>query len=96
LKAARSIIRRALITEKGTAARERGNQYFFEVAKAANKIEIKKAIEEVFSVTVTDVRTMSRKGKTKRLGVFSGRRSHWKKAVVTLKAGDSIDMFEEV
>jgi large subunit ribosomal protein L23 len=96
LKAARSIIKRALITEKGTAARERGNQYFFEVARAANKIEIKSAIEEIFSVTVLDVRTMSRRGKSKRLGVFSGRRSHWKKAVVTLKQGDTIDVFEEV
>jgi len=95
LKSARTIIRRALITEKGTADRERGNKYFFEVARSANKIEIKKAVEEVFSVNVLDVHTMRRQGKLKRLGVFSGRRPHWKKAVVTLKPGEKIDVFEE-
>jgi len=96
LKSARSIIRKALVTEKGTADREKANKYFFEVAREANKIEIKKAVEEVFSVTVTDVHTMRRRGKAKRMGVYAGRRAHWKKAVVTLKPGDKIDVFEEV
>lgn len=92
----RRIVRRALITEKGTHVRELANQYIFEVDPRANKFEIKKAVEAIFSVEVESVRTVRMKGKTKRIGVHSGRRSHWKKAIVTLKKGQSIELFEQV
>jgi len=92
----RKIVRRALITEKGTQIREAANQYLFEVDPKANKLQIKKAIEIIFSVKVEEVRTVGMKGKTKRLGVHVGRRPHWKKAIVTLKEGQSIELFEQV
>ncbi len=78
------IIRRPIITEQSmdqTADRK----YTFEVAKGANKIEIKKAVEEVFGVEVEKVTTMNYIGKPKRQGVFQGKRADWKKAVVKLK-----------
>ena len=81
----RSIIRKVLITEKGTLLRETQRQYFFEVARDANKIEIKRAVESVFSVKVDTVQTMQLKGKVKRQGRWVGRRNDWKKAIVTLK-----------
>jgi len=62
----------------------------------ANKLEIKRAVESVFSVTVEEVRTQVYLGKLKRLGRSAGRRSNWKKAIVTLKEGDAIDLFEQV
>jgi len=96
MKEPRRIVRRALITEKGTQIRQGSNQYIFEVDPAANKLEIKKAIETIFSVKVDDVRTAMMKGKTKRMGVFSGRRPHWKKAIVRLKEGQTIELFEQV
>ena len=68
----------------------------FEVAKDANKIEIRKAVESLFSVNVTDVHTMVVRGKKKRVGRFIGRTSTIKKAIVTLKAGDNIEFFEGV
>jgi large subunit ribosomal protein L23 len=86
-------IRRALVTEKGTALREQ-NQYTFEVDRRANKIEIKRAIEALFSVTVTAVRTVNVYGKVKRVGRFQGRTSDWKKAIATLKEGQTIEFFE--
>jgi large subunit ribosomal protein L23 len=92
----RSLIRKVLITEKGTVIRERDNQYVFEVARDANKIEIKRAIETVFSVKVDQVRTMQVRGKMKRQGAHAGRRSDWKKAVVTLQSGEKIDLFEQI
>ncbi len=92
----RRIVRRALVTEKGTHIREVGNQYIFEVDPKANKFEIKKAVEAIFSVDVEAVRTVRMKGKSKRVGVHSGRRPHWKKAIVTLKKGQSIELFEQV
>jgi large subunit ribosomal protein L23 len=92
----RQVIVRALITEKGTVLRERGNQYLFEVAPEANKIEIQHAVERIFSVHVTSVRTMAVRGKEKRVGRFAGKRSDWKKAVVTLRAGEAIELFEQV
>lgn len=88
------IIRRPLITEKGTDLRDQTNQYLFEVARDANKIEIKRAIESLFRVTVLHVRTLSVKGKRKRLGRFVGRTSDWKKAVATVKEGQTIEFFE--
>ncbi|KPJ60962.1 MAG: 50S ribosomal protein L23 [Latescibacteria bacterium DG_63] len=92
----RRIVRRALVTEKGTQIREAANQYIFEVDPRANKFEIKKAVEAIFSVEVGSVRTVRMKGKMKRMGVHSGRRAHWKKAIVTLKKGQSIELFEQV
>jgi len=92
----RSLIRKVLITEKGTVIRERDNQYVFEVARDSNKIEIKRAIETVFSVKVDQVRTMQVRGKVKRQGAHAGRRSDWKKAVVTLQSGEKIDLFEQI
>jgi large subunit ribosomal protein L23 len=92
----RTIIRRALISEKGTRLRESKNGYLFEVARDANKIEIKKAIEAIFSVKVDAVHTLRMHGKPKRLGRYAGHRSDWKKAVVTLKKGSTIELFEQV
>lgn len=90
------IIRRPLITEKGTELKDHGNQYLFEVVRDANKIEIKRAIESLFRVKVLQVRTISVRGKERRVGRYLGRTPDWKKAVATLKAGDSIEFFEGV
>ena len=90
------VIQRPLITERGSDLREKYNQYFFQVAPAANKHEIKQAVELFFGVKVENVRTMNMLGKVKRLGRFSGKRADWKKAVVTLAEGDSIDVFDNV
>ena len=96
MKDPRSIVRRALITEKGTALRETRNQYHFEVARDANKIEIKKAIEAIFTVKVASVRTLQARGKVKRQGRNVGRRSDWKKAIVTLQRDQKIELFEQI
>jgi large subunit ribosomal protein L23 len=92
----RSIVRRALITEKGTVLRETRNQYHFEVARDANKIEIKQAVEAIFSVKVSAVRTLQQHGKVRRQGRYSGRRSDWKKAIVTLQPDQKIELFEQI
>jgi large subunit ribosomal protein L23 len=92
----RNVVKRALITEKGTVLRETRNQYHFEVARDANKIEIKRAIETIFSVKVDSVRTQQMRGKLKRQGRFAGRRSDWKKAIVTLQPEQKIDLFEQI
>ena len=88
------IIKKPIITEQSmdqTADRK----YTFEVAKNANKIEIKKAVEEIFKVEVEKVTTMNYDGKPKRQGVFAGKRADWKKAVVKLKEGSkTIELFE--
>lgn len=93
------IIHRPIITEKMTAIQDKG-QYAFEVDLSANKIEIARAIEKKFNVTVKSVRTTVYKGKTKsqltRKGRFTGRTSRWKKAIVTLKSGDKIEFFQNV
>lgn len=96
MKDSRSIILKALMTEKGAQLRETHNQYMFKVSPEANKIEIAGAIEEIFKVDVVDVRTMNVLGKFKRLGRTAGRRSSWKKAVITLKQGQTIDLFDQV
>ena len=92
----RSIIRKVLITEKGTLLREVQHQYFFEVARTANKIEIKRAVEVVFNVKVDSVQTMQVRGKVKRQGRWSGRRANWKKAIVTLQPDQKIELFEQI
>ena len=92
----RSIIRKVLITEKGTLLREVQHQYFFEVARDANKIEIKRAVEAVFNVKVDSVQTMQVRGKVKRQGRYVGRRNDWKKAIVKLKPDQKIELFEQI
>jgi len=92
----RAVVRRAMISEKGTRIREKQNGYLFEVARDANKIEIKKAIESIFSVKVDSVRTIRVHGKPKRMGRYAGHRPDWKKALVTLKKGETIEIFEQV
>jgi len=87
------IIKRPAITEKATALSERQNKYVFEVALEANKIQIKKAVEELFKVGVTNVRTMRVHGKKRRLRFRVGQTPDWKKAIVTLKQGQSIELF---
>jgi large subunit ribosomal protein L23 len=91
-----TLLRRPIVTEKGTALKDDHNQLVFEVSLEANKSEIKKAVERLFKVTVLSVRTQNRQGKRKRLGRSVGRRKNWKKAIVTLKEGDRVDFFEGV
>jgi large subunit ribosomal protein L23 len=95
-KEPRTIVRRAMISEKGTRLREKQNGYLFEVARDSNKIEIKRAIESIFNVKVNSVRTIRVHGKPKRQGRFAGHRPDWKKALVTLQKGQSIELFEQV
>lgn len=91
---AHDIIRRPIITER-SMDQVADRKYTFEVAKGANKIEIKKAVEEIFKVEVEKVTTMNYIGKPKRQGVFMGKRADWKKAVVKLKEGSkTIELFE--
>ena len=85
-----------LITEKGTAAGEQGNQAVFKVRPNATKDTIKLAVEEMFKVTVVQVRTANFLGKERRRGRVVGRKPNWKKAYVTLKAGDKIEFFEGI
>ncbi|HOE91512.1 MAG TPA: 50S ribosomal protein L23 [Candidatus Cloacimonadota bacterium] len=94
MKNPREIIISPIFTEKSTQAQSLQNAYTFKVSINANKIEIKKAIEKVFSVDVVDVNTIRMYGKPKRLGRYEGRRPNWKKAVVTIKSGQSIADFE--
>jgi large subunit ribosomal protein L23 len=89
----KNIIRRVLTTEKTTRLTETGNQYAFDVARDANKLEIRSAVEAQFNVKVKDVNTMNRRGKSKRLRTQKyGRTSDWKRAVVTLEAGQKIEL----
>jgi large subunit ribosomal protein L23 len=85
---------RPLITEKSSAAFQTRGEYAFEVHPEATKPQIRAAIEELFGVRVTGVWTSNQRGKQKRVGKTSGRRNHWKKAIVTLAEGDSIPVFE--
>jgi large subunit ribosomal protein L23 len=96
MRDARSLVKKVLITEKGTVLREKQNQYSFQVVRDANKIEIKKAVETIFSVKVAEVRTMQMHGKLKRQGRYSGRQNDWKKAIVTLKPDQKIELFEQI
>ena len=89
------VIRRPLITEKTTTLREDGRTVVFEVARDANKIEIKRAIEQLLGAKVSDVRTAQAHGKMKRQGKFVGRRSDWKKAYVKLREGAQLPDFLE-
>lgn len=88
------IIRRPLDTEKFDRARDQHNQYAFEVDKKATKLQVKQAIEQIFKVSVTAVQTQLLRGKNARWGTNAGRRPNWKRAIVTLKEGDAISLFE--
>jgi len=90
------IIKRPVITEKTNIQKETANQITFEVDRRANRIEIGRAVEQIFKVQVADVQTMHVKGKVKRRGRTLGKRKDWKKAVVTLQSGQRIDFFEGV
>jgi large subunit ribosomal protein L23 len=88
------VIKGPLITEKLDKAREKFRQYSFIVDKRANKHDVRRAIEALFKVTVEGVNTVVQRGKIKRVGKSIGKRPNYKKAVVTLKEGDKIDLFE--
>lgn len=90
------VLIRPVITEKTADLGEESNKYAFEVALAANKHEIRQAVEKFFGVKVLGVRTMRMHGKPKRMGRFEGHRPDWKKAIVTLQADDTIDLFDMV
>ncbi len=89
-----SVIKKPHVTEKTSLGSESSNTVALVVDKAANKIEIKQAVENLFKVKVADVRTVTVAGKVKRSGKTFGKRSNWKKAYVTLQEGQSIDFFE--
>jgi large subunit ribosomal protein L23 len=88
-----SVLKRPLFTEKNDRLKEKFNKYAFEVDMKANKIEIRQAVEQIFGVTVMKVNTMRVHGKVKRRGRSVGRRPDWKKAIVTLKDGDTIPIW---
>jgi len=90
------IIIRPLITEKTSTQKALSNQLSFEVHRQANRIEIKRAVEGIFKVSVDSVRTMQVKGKAKRRGRILGRRRNWKKAIVKLMPGERIEFFDGV
>jgi len=89
------VIRRPLITEKTSILREDGRTLVFQVAAHANKMEIKRAVEQLLGSKVADIRTSIVHGKIKRQGRFAGRRPDWKKAYVTLKEGEKMPEFLE-
>ena len=91
----RDILRRPLITEKSAYQMNLENTYLFEVGLASNKLQIKDAIERYFGVKVVDVRTLIVRGKIKRFGRHTGKRSNWKKAYVKLAEGHSLNFFEQ-
>jgi large subunit ribosomal protein L23 len=89
------VIKRPLVlTEKGNVLRERDNKYLFEVDRRANKVEIKHAVEVLFSVGVVEVHTMIVRGRMRRMGRGHAKTQNWKKAIVELKSGDTIEFFE--
>ncbi len=96
MKDMRQVIQRPVVTEKSTIEREQQNIVTFAVHPDANKHEIRRAVEELFSVKVLDVRTNRVRGKSKRVGKFVGDKPSWKKARVRLRSGDSIEFFEGV
>ena len=89
------VIVRPVVTEKAADLQADHNQYVFEVNRSANKIDVRKAVEMVFGVRVAQVRTQVVRGSERRVGVYYGRRSAWKKAIVTLHPDDNIDLYGE-
>jgi len=96
MKSVYDIVKAPLITEKGTMVNAEGNQVVFRVRRDANKDEIRHAVESLFKVKVEKIRTLNVLGKIRRVGRNAGRRPDWKKAYVTLAAGQRIDFFENV
>lgn len=94
MKTPYQVIRRPIRTEKTTDMEEFHDQVVFEVDRRANKVEIRQAVEQLFGVGVVKVRTLNQVGKPKRVGRLFGRRSDYKKAIVTLQEGDRIEFFE--
>ena len=94
MKDPRAVLLRPLMTEKSMRQKDELNTVTFQVAAGANKVEIRQAVEKVFNVKVSSVRTQSREGKWKRMGRFEGRRPDWKKAVVSLAPGHKIELVE--
>ncbi|MDJ0853432.1 MAG: 50S ribosomal protein L23 [Myxococcota bacterium] len=90
------VIRRPLISEKSTIGREESNEVTFVVDPRANKHDVRRAVESLFDVKVEEVRTMRQPRKTRRVGRFIGKRPEWKKAIVRLAEGQSIEFFEGV
>jgi large subunit ribosomal protein L23 len=88
------VVVRPIVTEKSSVAYQERGEYTFEVHPAATKPQIRVAIESLFGVTVIGLWTLNMQGKEKRMGQTVGRRPNWKKAIVKLKAGDSIPIFE--
>ncbi len=91
----RSVLESPVVTEKATILRDR-NTYTFRVDRRANKIQIRQAIESIFEVRVKSVRTLNVARKPKRQGIHQGHTRAWKKAYVTLRSGDSIDLVENL
>jgi len=96
MKSPDKIVLRPIVTEKSNALQEKGNQVMFRVAKDANKIEIRSAVEKLFGVKVLAVRTIRCPLKWKRVGKHLGRRPSWKRAIVRLREGDKIEFFSGV
>ena len=88
------VIKRPLDTEKLDKLRDKQNKFAFEIDLKANKTEVKQAVEALFKVKVVDIKTAVVRGKMRRIGRSSGMRPNWKKAIVTLKEGDAIQLFE--
>jgi len=90
-----NIIRRPIaLTEKASLLRTTANQVVFEVARESNKVQIRDAVQKLFNVTVTNVNTLLMRGKDRRMGRGYGKLQNWKKAIITLKAGDAIEFFD--
>jgi large subunit ribosomal protein L23 len=90
------VIKKPLITEKGTLQKESHNQICLKVDRRANKVEIRQAVEKLFKTQVLEVKTMNVLGKKRRVGKNQGKRPDWKKAIVRLAPGKSIEFFEGV
>ncbi len=93
---ARQIIHKPLITEKSNIQKEKSNQVSFVVDRHANRVQIRKAVEQIFVIQVLSVRTMQIKGKVKRRGRVIGKRKDWKKAIVKMVPGSRIEFFDGV
>ncbi len=90
------IIKKYLLTEKSTDAKEKENKYFFEVDRRANKIEIRQAVEGLLKAKVQEVRVMNVEGRSRRFGKSVGKTKAWKKAIVTLAPGNTIEIFKGI
>jgi large subunit ribosomal protein L23 len=95
MKSAYQIIRRPIITEKGLGAKETEGTLVFEVAAQATKTEVKEAVQQIFKVKVSSVRTSNFQGKERRRGKFAGYRPDWKKAYVKLKSGEKMPEYAQ-